>query len=287
MSLTTRMALQPLTLFLCLFLTLAVSVIVIWNIWAKLCNMDLANAHYVYSRWHLSDSQNANYQLLLINSPSTTANWVGNYLRMDDIISVYQFSINVQSHGSSFIIRMQSHNHLDYIPLESTDTILSTDLSITRDGEEVIEPDKPPQFSATITYDAESDFVNFYINNLSDNTTFGFSCGITGYQDFGMSAVGPGLDFTRSAPLQSIIDWGNDHNDNYETYTCWLNVYDGIDVVEHQEMSLSSVLSGGDGDDMYDEKLDYLPLPDYSDYVDWTDWPEFPSLNPFPSFSWV
>lgn len=248
-------------------------------------DFDVENAHYVYSRWHLSDSGNANYNLLLIDSTSTSATWNGNYLSMDNFSSCYKFSINVQSRsGGNYIIRMSNWNRLDYIPLESTDTILATDLSITRDGEEVIEPDRPQEFSATITYDADSDFVNFYINNLSDSTTFGFSCGITGYQDFGLSAVGPGLDYTRSVPLQSVIDWAADHNSNYETFTCWLTVYDGIDVAEHQEMTLSSVLSGGDGDDMYDEKLDYLPLPNYSDYVDWTDWPDFPSLTPFPSF---
>ena len=247
-------------------------------------DLDPSSAHYVFSSNHLNDSRNANYQLLLINSSSTSAVWARHYLTMDNVINAYQFSINVQRHGDEYIISMNTYNYGTSLPLDLTDTILATDLTITRDGEQVIEPDKPPQFSATITYDAGSDCVNFYINNLSDDKTFGFACGISGYQDFGLSSVGPGLDYTRSVPLQSIIDWSDDHNDNFDNYLCWLTVYDGIDVAEHQEMYLSTVLSGGNGDDMYDEKLDYLPLPDYSDYVDWTDWPDFPSLTPFPSY---
>ena len=249
-------------------------------------NIDPDTSHYVFSLYNNdSGSRNRNYDLLFINSPSTSAVWNGNYLTMDNVISVYYFSINVQKRSDSiYRISSNSWNHLTYCPLNSSNRVLATDLTITRNGEQVIEPDTPPQFNAYISYDADSDFVNFYINNISEDTTFGFNCGINGYQNFGMASVGPGLDYTRSVPLQSIIDWSEDHNEDFETYICWLTVYDGIDVAEHQELSLSTVLSGGNGDDMYDEKLDYLPLPDYSDYVDWTDWPDFPSLSPFPSF---
>lgn len=254
-------------------------------------NMEPRTAKYILLASPDNSNTYAVYNLLLYN---TTENSItrqnNNYFTIDSQISTYYFNLTVayDSRNDFYRLDMNSNSHMTsnsiYVPYDYT--VVSTNFSIlNQDGEEIVPPDETIDFNANISYDPDTDLIKFYCKNNTDDITLGMLSGITNYQNYGMANVGAGLDFTQSVPLQSVIDWANDHNTNYGDYVCWLTIYNGIDVIEHQEISITSLLTGEtSNDDMFDEKKDYLPLPDYEDYVDWTDWPDFPSLEPFPSF---
>ena len=251
-------------------------------------NMMPREAHYILLSSDINATNNVNYLFILVNTSETSVVRSGQSIKCSSYISEYEINFNAYRRGSEYELTRNSWSHQESggFYVDQSYTVLESDLTILNgEGEVIRPPDENIDFNANISYDPESDLIKFYCQNNTEDITLGMLCGITNYQNYSMANVGAGLDFTQSVPLQSVIDWANDNNADYGDYVCWLTVYNGIDVIDHQEISITSLLTGEtSNDDMFDEKKDYLPMPDYDDYVDWTDWPDFPTLEPFPSF---
>ena len=128
-----------------------------------------------------------------------------------------------------------------------------------------------------IFYTSDNNQITYEVTNHSDTYTLGFFCGIDNYQNFGAIDVIPDDTSYYLLDASVFVQWCTANDIDYKQQVAYINVYRGIDPVGSMKVTLGEII---DGNDFYDEKKPYDPLPSPADYLD--DPPDFPDLPDTP-----
>lgn len=130
-----------------------------------------------------------------------------------------------------------------------------------------------------IFYTSDNNQITYEVTNHSDDVTLGFFCGIEGFQRYGAIDVIPDDTSFYLQDASIFIQWCTANDIDYKTQVAYIQVYRGIDPVASMQVTLGEII---EGQDFYDEKKPYDPLPNPADYFD--DPPEPPDLPDLPDF---
>lgn len=133
-----------------------------------------------------------------------------------------------------------------------------------------------------IFYTSDNNYITYEVTNHSDDVTLGFFCGIEGFQRYGAIDVIPDDTSFYLQDASIFIQWCTANDIDYKTQVAYIQVYRGIELVDSMQITLGEII---EGQDFYDDKKPYDPLPDPSDYFDDPpEPPDLPDLPELPSF---
>lgn len=138
-------------------------------------------------------------------------------------------------------------------------------------------------YNCDIFYTSDTSTINFQVDNISDDTTLGYTYGIDGYKIVNGGSVVP--DDTSNSQMDALafLQWCTANDKNFNDFTASIYVYRGIEAVGSYSVNVGELIDGGD--DYYDHELPLPEAPDYSDYIDNPpDMPSMPDLPEKPDF---